>query len=190
MLSTEILHPAPAHSRTENPACGARRKLQIEDREVEKLKRELEQAETKKSSLATEMHRLELDRVRFEHERLIATRDFERFTQTVQALLQEQSDLVSALERGTQEVDQCRIAIETRTQDKIEKENILAQKQAASRELQQSVEAVEAAVTQSRIRNAALGEKNRTPITISRTVSTYSKKLSSRSTFARIRLPT
>ena len=134
-------------------------KLQLEDREVEKLKRELEQAETKKSSLATEMHRLELDRVRFEHERLIATRDFDRFTQTVQALLQEQSDLVSALERGTQEVDQCRIAIETRTQDKIEKENILAQKQAASRELQQSVEAVEAAVTQSRIRNAALGEK-------------------------------
>ena len=134
-------------------------KLQLEDREVEKLKRELEQAETKKSSLATEMHRLELDRVRFEHERLIATRDFDRFTQTVQALLQEQSDLVSALERGTQEVDQCRTAIETRTQDKIEKENILAQKQAASRELQQSVEAVEAAVTQSRIRNAALGEK-------------------------------
>src|SRR4029450_813503 len=134
-------------------------KLYLEDRSVERVKRELERAETKKSSLATEMHRLELDRVRFEHERLIATRDFERFTQTGQALLQEQTDLVRALERGRQEVDQCRIAIETRTQDKIEKQNILAQKQAASRELQQSVEAVEAAVTQSRIRNAALGEK-------------------------------
>ena len=141
MLSTEILHAAPAHSRAENPACGARRKASNRRPGSRKLKRELEQAETKKSSLATEMHRLEPDRVRFEHERLIATRDFERFTQTVQALLQEQSDLVSALERGTQEVDQCRIAIETRTQDKIEKENILAQKQAASRELQQSVEA-------------------------------------------------
>ena len=96
-------------------------RLQIEDREVEKLKRELERAETKKSSLGTEMHRLELDRVRLEHERLIATRDFERFTQTVQALLQEQNDLVSALERGTQEVDECRAAIETRAQDKIRK---------------------------------------------------------------------
>src|SRR5262249_13233838 len=56
-------------------------------------------------------------------------------------------------------VDECRAAIEARTQDKSEKENILAQKQAAARELERSVEAVEAAVTQSRIRNAALGEK-------------------------------
>src|SRR5262249_8859989 len=124
-----------------------------------KLKRELERAETTRSSLGTEMHRLELDRVRLEHERLIATRDSERFTQTVQALLQEQNDLVIALEQGTQEVDECRVAIEARTQDKSEKENIRGQKQATARELEQSVEAVEAAVTQSRIRNAALGEK-------------------------------
>ena len=46
-----------------------------------------------------------------------------------------------------------------RSQDKTEKENTLAQKQATFLELQKSVEAVEAAVTQSRIRNAALGEK-------------------------------
>jgi chromosome segregation protein len=134
-------------------------KLQTEDREVEKLKRELERAETIKASLGTEIHRLDLDRVRLEHERLIATRDSERLTQTVQALLQEQNDLVSALERGTQEVDECGTAIEARIQDKSKKENILAQKQAAARELEQSVEAVEAAVAQSRIRNAALGEK-------------------------------
>ena len=134
-------------------------KLQIEDREVEKLKRELERAETTKSSLGTEMHRLELDRVRLEHERLSATRDLERLTQAIQALLQEQNDLVSALERSTQEVDACRAAIEARTQDKTEKENILTQKHATVRELEQSLEAVEAAVTQSRIRNAALGEK-------------------------------
>ena len=134
-------------------------KLQTEDREVEKLKRELERAETIKASLGTEIHRLDLDRVRLEHERLIATRDSERLTQTVQALLQERNDLVSALERGTQEVDECGAAIEARTQDKSKKENILAQKQAAARELEQSVEALEAAVAQSRIRNAALGEK-------------------------------
>ena len=134
-------------------------KLQTEDREVEKLKRELERAETIKASLGTEIHRLDLDRVRLEHERLIATRDSERLTQTVQALLQEQNDLVSALERSTQEVDECGAAIEARTQDKSKKENILAQKQAAARELEQSVEALEAAVAQSRIRNAALGEK-------------------------------
>ena len=134
-------------------------KLQIEDREVEKLKRELDRAETKKSSLAAEIHRLELDRVRLEHEHLAANREFERLTQTVQALLEEQNELSSALDRVTQEVDECRTAIETRSRDKTEKETILARKQAASVELQKSVEAMEAAVTQSRIRNAALGEK-------------------------------
>jgi chromosome segregation protein len=134
-------------------------KLQLEDREVEKLKGEVERAATKKSSLAAEIHRLDLDRVRLDHEHLAADRDSERFSQTVEALLQEQNDLVSALERVTQEVDQCRTAIESRSQDKTDKENILAQKQATFLELQKSVEAVEAAVTQSRIRNAALGEK-------------------------------
>jgi chromosome segregation protein len=133
--------------------------LQGEDREVGKLKGELAQAETKKSSLAAEIHRLELDRVRLEHEQLMANRDFERLTQTVHALLQEQSDLVGALDRMTEEGDQCRTAIETRIQDKTERENILAQKHAASLELHNSVEAAEAAVTQSRIRNAALREK-------------------------------
>jgi len=134
-------------------------KLQLEDREVAKLKNELERAETKKSSLAAEIHRLELDRVRLEHEHLAASKDFERLSQTDQALAQEQNDLVETLERFTQELDQCRTAIEMRSQDKTEKENTLAQKQAAFLELQKSVDAVEAAATQSRIRNAALGEK-------------------------------
>ena len=134
-------------------------KLQIEDREVEALKREFERAETKRSSLAAEIHRLELERVRLDHEHLAAARDFERLSQTVQALLQEEKDLVGELERVTQEVEQCRAAIESCTQNKTEKENSLVQKQAASLELQKSVEAVETAVTQSRVRKAALGEK-------------------------------
>src|SRR4029077_11833425 len=134
-------------------------KLQLEDREVAKLKDELERAETKKSSLAAEIHRLELDRVRLEHEHLAADKDFERLSQTDHALAQEQNDLVEALQRVTQELDHCRTTIETRSQDKTEKEDILAQNQAAFLELQKSVDAVEAAVTQSRIRNAALGEK-------------------------------
>src|SRR5262249_47877182 len=128
-------------------------------REVEKLKGELERAETKKSALAMEIHRLELDRVRLEHEHLAATKDFERLSQAGQALRLEQNDLTAALDAIVEEVDQCRTAIETRSQDKLEKENILARKQTAFLELQKTVEDVEAAVTQSRIRNAALGEK-------------------------------
>ncbi|HXV79662.1 MAG TPA: chromosome segregation protein SMC, partial [Candidatus Binatia bacterium] len=134
-------------------------RLQCEDREFETLKRELERAQTKKSSLAAEIHRLELDRVRLEHEHLAADREFERLSQTAQVLLQEETDLVSELERVTQEVEQCRAASEIGAQNKIEQENILAQKQAAFLELGKSVDAVETAVTQSRVRKAALGEK-------------------------------
>ena len=134
-------------------------KRQTQAREITKLKDELDQAETKKASLAAEIHRLELDRVGLEHEHATANRDFERLTQTVQALQQEQNDLASALERVTQEANECGTAIETRMRDKTEKEKQLADKQSAAGELQKTVGALETAVTQSRIRNAALGEK-------------------------------
>lgn len=134
-------------------------KLQIEDRELDNLRGEVEGAETKKSLLAAEIHRLELDRVRLEHEHLSAEREFTRLTQTTQALSQEQNDLSGAMERVTQEVDQCRSRIETRMLEKTGRETSLADKQAALTELGKSVEALEGAVTQSRIRNAALGEK-------------------------------
>lgn len=133
--------------------------LQLEDRQLEKLKEDLERAETKKSSLGLEIHRLEIDRVRLEHEHRAAERDVERLSQTAQALAQEQNDLTGALEQVAQELHQCRTAIESHSLEKTEKESILAQKQATLLELQQSVEAVEAAVTQSRIRRAALVEK-------------------------------
>jgi chromosome segregation protein len=132
---------------------------QIEAREITKLKNALDQAETNKASLAAEIHRLELDRVALEHEHATANRDFERLTQTVQALNQEQNDLAGALDRITQEANQYRTAIETWIQDKTEKEKQLADKQTAAVELQKTVDTLETAVTQSRIRNAALGEK-------------------------------
>jgi chromosome segregation protein len=134
-------------------------KRQIEAREIAKLKDELDRAETNKTSLAAEIHRLELDRVGLEHQQATADRDFERLTQTAQASRQEQNDLASALERLTQEANQCRAAIETQIQDKTEKEKHLADKQTAAVELQKNAEALETAVTQSRIRKAALGEK-------------------------------
>ena len=134
-------------------------KLQVEELGLEKLKGEAERAETKKSLLAAEIHRLELDRVRLEHEHLSAEREFTRLTQMAQAWLQEQNELSGALDRMTQEVDQCRVATETRIVEKGERERSLAEKQAALTELVKSVEALDGAVTHSRIRNAALGEK-------------------------------
>ena len=133
--------------------------LPVEEQENEKLKSELSHTETRKSFLGAEIHRLELDRVRLEHEQLAASREFERLTQTVQVLSQEQGDLVTALQLLTQEIEHCHATAETCIQEKTERENVLTEQQAAFSDLRKSVETLEAAVTQSRIRNAALGEK-------------------------------
>src|SRR5437660_8416576 len=78
--------------------------LQVERVEVAKLKRELEEAETKKSLFAAEIHRLEVERVRLEHAKLSADQELARLTQTVQALVQEQSDLTTALHLLNEEI--------------------------------------------------------------------------------------
>src|SRR5438309_1219390 len=64
--------------------------LQVERVEVAKLKRELEEAETKKSLFAAEIHRLEVERVGLEHAKLSADQELARLTQTVQAWIQAQ----------------------------------------------------------------------------------------------------
>jgi len=133
--------------------------LQVERVEVAKLKRELEEAETKKSLFAAEIHRLEVERVGLEHAKLSADQELARLTQTVQALVQEQSDLTTALHLLNEEIRQCHANVEARSQEKNQRERFLTEKQTELIELREAEEAVETAVTQSRIRNAALGEK-------------------------------
>jgi chromosome segregation protein len=133
--------------------------LPREERESEQLKQELEQAETKRNLLNAEIHRLELERVRFEHEQRAANQELERLTQSVQALTQEQSDLTTTLHTVNEEMQRCLSETQTRTEEKLERERVLGQKQTEYAELRRAVEAAESAVTQSRVRNAALGEK-------------------------------
>jgi chromosome segregation protein len=133
--------------------------LSREERECEELKHELEQAETKKTVLGAEIHRLELDRVRLEHENRSANQEHERLSQAVRALTQEQGDLTTAVQLIEDEILHCRNLIQTRTQEKTAREQELAQKQTELGTLSQSVATADAAVTESRIRNAALGEK-------------------------------
>ncbi len=133
--------------------------LPREERESETLKQELEQAETKKTLLSAEIHRLELERVRLEHEQRAANQELERLRQSVHALTQEQSDLTTALHRVNEEIQRCLSTTQALSEEKLERERVLAQKQTACAELRQAVEAAESAVTQSRVRNAALGEK-------------------------------
>jgi len=130
-----------------------------EERESETLKQELDQAETKKSLLSAEIHRLELERVRLEHEQRAANQELERLTQSVRALTQEQSDLTETMHMVNEEIQRCLSTTQARSEEKLERERVLAQKQTACAELRQAVGAAESAVTQSRVRNAALGEK-------------------------------
>ncbi len=133
--------------------------LRSEEKETDKLKQELEQAATKKTLLGAEIHRLELERVRLEHKHLSAAHECQRLGQTVQALLQEQSDLTVALQSLSGEIQQCNDAAEAQLRKKAAQEQALAERQTAFSEAKKSLEAVEGAVVQSRIRTAALGEK-------------------------------
>ena len=133
--------------------------MQIEERELDELKKNLEQAESKKTLLASEIHRLDLERVRNEHEHRSSQQDSQRLRQTIDVLLQEQRDLNATLEVLTEEIKECNAGREKRGIEKTEREEKLAEMQTRFLQRKKSLESVEAAVTQSRIRAAALGEK-------------------------------
>ena len=133
--------------------------LPFEEREADKLKQQLEELETRKAMLGGEIHRLELDRVRLEHEHRAAHQEQERLTQTVHALTQEQCDLNATIRLLDDEIRQDQNSALARGQEKTRREQALGQQQTKLCILLQSVDAAEAAVTQSRVRNAALGEK-------------------------------
>ncbi|MBM2803546.1 MAG: chromosome segregation protein [Deltaproteobacteria bacterium] len=134
-------------------------RLPFEEREVEKLKQELEQAETKRTMLGNEIHRLELERVRLEHENRAADQELERLTQTVRVLMQEQSDLTTTIQLLDDEMQRNHSMSQARAEEKAQREQALNQKQTEFAALRRAFEGAEAALTQSRIRNAALGEK-------------------------------
>ena len=130
-----------------------------EERASEQMKHELEQAETQKTLLGAEIHRLELERVRLEHESRAANQEYDRLTQAVRALTQEQSDLTTAAQLLEDEIRHGHMLAQARNEEKTAREQALLQKQNELAHLSQTVDIAETAVTQSRIRNAALGEK-------------------------------
>jgi len=133
--------------------------LPREEHELEQLKQELEQADTKKNLLTAEIHRLEIERVRFEHEHSAAQREHDRLTQTVQSLRQEQTDLTTAIHLLEDEIQRCHGTTQLRVEEKSERECQLTDRQTEFERLRQTLETAESCVTESRIRHAALGEK-------------------------------
>ncbi|HEY6997964.1 MAG TPA: chromosome segregation protein SMC [Candidatus Binatia bacterium] len=133
--------------------------LPREDHELEQLKQELEQAETKKNLLTAEIHRLEIERVRFEHEHSAAEREHDRLTQTVQSLRQEETDLTTAIHLLEDEIQRCHGTVQLKVEEKSAHERTLTDRQSEFERLRQTLETAESCVTESRIRHAALGEK-------------------------------
>jgi chromosome segregation protein len=133
--------------------------LPFEEREFEKLEREIDEAETKKSLLGNEIHRLELERVRVEHESLAASQEFNRLTQSVDALAQEQRDLSSVLQSLADEIQRDLSAARARAEEKTQREQALQHQQTRLAELREAMATAESALTESRVRYAALGEK-------------------------------
>jgi len=133
--------------------------LPFEERELEKLKQNLERAETEKAMLGGEIHRLDLERVRLEHESRAAEQEHERLSQAVAGLRAEQDDLRAALQLLDSEIQRDRETAQARAEEKTRRERMLAQKQDELASLSDAVAVADAAVSQSRVRSAALGEK-------------------------------
>jgi chromosome segregation protein len=133
--------------------------LRQEETQFISLKQGLEAAETLQQQLTSELHRLELERVRLEHECLAAESDAGRLAMTVATLVQEETDLSAALTALDGEINDCRAENAAIQAAKLTREKTLAETHAVLGELKESLASLEAAVTQSRIRHAALGEK-------------------------------
>ncbi|MBM4298736.1 MAG: chromosome segregation protein SMC, partial [Deltaproteobacteria bacterium] len=133
--------------------------LPFEEREIDKLKQEIERAETQKTMLGNELHRLDIERVRLEHESRAASEEHQRLSQAVQGLQAEQHELSAALQLLSDEIQRDHDAAEARQEEKTRREQTLIEQQSQLAALSEAVVAAEGAVNQSRVRNAALGEK-------------------------------
>ncbi|HEY7166429.1 MAG TPA: chromosome segregation protein SMC [Candidatus Binatia bacterium] len=133
--------------------------LGLEEIEAIKLKHSLEEASAKKSHLLTDIHRLEIERVRFEHEHLAAEQESNRLKQRIESLVQEQGELNAAVAALNSEIESSQREAEARCAEKNQRESVWAERQRALTDLKATLDSIEAAVTESRIRTAALGEK-------------------------------
>ena len=130
--------------------------------EVEKLQTIQEgrhSVATRQASLEQGLRRLELDRVRVEHEIREAEREIERCEESLNLFTREHDDLSQALQSLDQEILASGDVINRELEGKKQHESDLTIKQEALSQLDVELEQLEAQVTESRVRAAALGEK-------------------------------
>ncbi len=139
--------------------AGLETELLQQETKLASVKHALEESETQRTQLTAEIHRLALERVRLEHEHLAAEGDSGRLAMAVHTLALEEGDLSAAVQALNDEIRQCQTESGAMAEEKARQEKSLSEIQGAVSELRGALENLESAVTQSRIRHAALGEK-------------------------------
>lgn len=133
--------------------------LQEADAVLAGIKKAAEETEAQKVGRTEESRRLDLDRVRLEHEILEAGREIVRAREALDLLAEERNDLLGASSKLEQTLEDLDREIERRLRERSEGEVSLEGKQAVWAQMGSDLTEVEKVVTESRMRSVALGEK-------------------------------
>lgn len=133
--------------------------LSREESELGALKAEIERSEGRKAALIAESHRLALERISLEHDRDQADLEIQRLEETLVSLAATEADLKANLQALNLDLEQLRTGIEGKLREKAGREIAVAENQKSLPGLEGEAESLEAQVTESRIRGAALGER-------------------------------
>ncbi|MBI2361215.1 MAG: chromosome segregation protein SMC, partial [Deltaproteobacteria bacterium] len=133
--------------------------LSREESELAALKGDIERAEACKAALIEESHRSALERIGLEHERAQADLEIRRLEETLLSLAATEEELKANLQTLEGDIGQVRRNNEEKLAQKAALEIALAKKQESLPGLEKDAESLEAEVTESRIRAAALGER-------------------------------
>ena len=133
--------------------------LRKEERGFGELKTRIAQAETSRSQLVEEGHRLEVNKVRLEHELLEAEQEVRRLEATRQAVAEEAQHLVESLASLGTSIETLCADVERWTRERTEHEAALTESQGLIVDVKAAFERLDAEATESRIRGATLSEK-------------------------------
>ncbi len=133
--------------------------LKEKENDVEAIGRRIELAETRKSELIEDNHRLEIERVQSEHELLQANREVARLEEALKGLVHESENLSSSKERLNESMSECEVKIQRQRQERTDRERELEGKEESLSRTSEGLRLIESEVMESRVRTATLGEK-------------------------------
>ena len=133
--------------------------VQSELKELRLIEESIDHTRELQASLSQEQRRLELGRVRVEHEIREAEREMARCAEALDLCRQEESHLSQVLTSITEELVAIMTSVDRELERKEKEEQGLAIKQEILSQLENKLAQIEGQLTESRVRVAALGEK-------------------------------